>query len=121
MEPDDLRFIRPCSPALERSLLDAARNQYSGFYRSADAGDAKIMDDLVLCRTTLKNAFNEPRDYMPPEFSVSFEQVCNHTEQVFTRLREGVRTSETFRRLNGMDRLHIEFTLFSIQCVVRGE
>ena len=119
MDFEDLQFIKPCSPELERALLSAGHREYSNFYLFATVADSKMMDALVLCRSTLKNAFNEPRDYMPPEFRLSFERVCNHTEQVFTALREGVRRCTTYRDLSDVEQAHIESTLFSIKCTFR--
>ena len=118
MDFEELRFIKPRSPELQRALLNASRKEYSKFYLLASEDDSKMMDALVLCRCTLKHGFNEPRDYMPPEFRFSFERVCNSTEQVFTMFRERVRTCPSFQRLNESERLHIERTLFTIQCAV---
>lgn len=119
MDFDKLEFIKPRSMELQRALLIASRKEYTRFYVLATAEDSKIMDALVLCRCTLKNGFNEPRDYMPPEFRFSFERVCNNTEQAFTMFREGVRMCTTFRILNEPERVHIERTLFTIECVFR--
>jgi hypothetical protein len=119
MDFDKLEFIKPRSPELQRALLMASRKEYTQFYMLATAEDSKMMDALVLCRCTLKNGFNEPRDYMPPEFRFSFERVCNNTEQVFTMFRENVRKSPSFLNLNGSERVHIERTLFTIEVISR--
>src|SRR5688572_19292847 len=119
MDFDDLRFINPSSLELERALLNVGRREYTEFYRRARLVDSTMMDALVLCRSTLRNGLNEPRDYMPPEFRLSFERVCNHTEQVFTTLREKVRTSVAFQSLNPDERSHIERTLFTVECSFR--
>lgn len=98
----------------KKTLLDAARLNFPGYYATATERDRDLIDALVLCRAALGVGINAPRHPLPAAVRVEVERTTDTTEQAFTGLREAVRASTTFRAVSIGEQIQIERVLFSV-------
>ena len=86
-------------PECTHPALRAARDHFSGYYRTANADDAAAMDALVLAFLAFRQAANMPREFVADNFRLSFERACDNAERKFLHARDRLRDGETFRKL----------------------
>ncbi len=93
--------------------VTAARIEFAAFYADASDFDAALMDALVMMRRPLAEFSNLSRDHLR-SLRPGVERTSDAVEHVFTGLREMVRASVTFRRLNDAERSRIERLVFDM-------
>jgi len=96
------------------AFLAVARREFAAYYRAAPVPDTMLMDNLVMARIALLIALNMNRERLPPEIRDRIERTTNATEQLYTRLREAVRASPTFRILSVADQQPILDGVFAV-------
>ena len=86
-------------PKCTHPALRAARDHFSGFYRTANAEDVASMDTLVLAYLAFRQAATMPREFVPDNYRFTFERACDNAERKFLQARDRLREGETFRKL----------------------
>jgi hypothetical protein len=86
-------------PKCTHPALRAARDHFSGFYRTAKAEDAALMDNLVLAYLAYRQAVTMPREFVPANYRFTFERACDNAERKFLQARDRLREGETFKKL----------------------
>ena len=93
---DDPEFLRP---ARRRRSLQKNCEPLHCFYSTASKHDAHLLDLALSYRETCIGTICQARDSVPFDVRIAYENMCNALEQTFVCLREWVRTTETFQRL----------------------
>ena len=86
-------------PKCTHPALRAARDNFAGFYRMADAKDAASMDALVLAYLAIRQSATMPREFVPDDFRMMFERASDNAERKYLQARDRLREGETFKKL----------------------
>lgn len=91
-----------------------ARRDYPQFYLLASPEEESLMDGLALAHVTLRENFQVPRRFLPPSLRPEVEKMTDAFERLFTVLREAVRSSSAYAKIDDAERAKIERELFEI-------
>lgn len=97
-------------PAPDR--VAQARSEFCRFYGIATPEEGSMMDALVLAREAFLQNMQIPRQPLPPELRSAVEKMTDAFERLYTVLREAVRNSSAFARIDDAEQARIERELF---------
>jgi hypothetical protein len=89
-----------------------ARSQFCQFYGIATPEEGSLMDALVLSRDAFLQNMQIPRQHLSPELRIAVEKMTDAFERLYTVLREAVRNSAAFARIDDAEQARIERELF---------
>lgn len=98
----------------EESRLARARRDFPQFYLLASPEEESAMDGLVLSHVATRDNFRVPRQFLSPRLRADVDRVTDAFEQLFTALREAVRASAAYARVDDEERAKIERELCEI-------
>lgn len=96
-------------------LLEAARKRHCAFYKQANNDDILAFDSLLLARVMLTAGTEVSGKFLSADERRAFERDNIAVEQLFTELREKVRSSEAFGKVPDATRHVIEQEVFQVQ------
>lgn len=102
------------APSSPSDRLTQARIRYRQFYDLASRQEGAFMDALVLAHVAFKEDMRIPRQTLPPGIRLEIEKMTDAFERLFTVLREAVRHSAAFARIDDAEQAKIERELFDV-------
>ncbi len=95
-------------PCDDDPIVAAARRAFPQFYRLSSPEEEALMDGLALARASLMENVAVPRSALTPLLRGEVEKMTNAVEGLFTVLREAVRRSAAFHRVDDHVQAQIE-------------